>query len=69
MAGSLTVSLCDAAGKPWPGFEVSDTIQGDNLRHAVTWAGNRDVSSLRGKPVVVRFTMGDAELFAFAFRE
>lgn len=69
VAGSLTVSLCDAAGKPWPGFEASDTIQGDNLRHAVTWAGNRDVSSLRGKPVVVRFTMGDAELFAFAFRE
>lgn len=69
VAGALTVTLCDAAGTPYPGFEASDAIQGDNLRHAVAWGGQADVSSLRGKPVVVRFALRDAELFAFAFRE
>mgnify|MGYP007111999232 FL=1 len=63
------MTLCDAAGTPYPGFEASDAIQGDNLRHAVAWGGQADVSSLRGKPVVVRFALRDAELFAFAFRE
>ncbi len=69
VSGSLKVALCDASGKPYPGFEASDEVQGDNLRHAVVWGGSGDVSSLQGKPVVVRFTMRDAELFAFAFRE
>ncbi len=66
--GSLTVSLLDAAGKPIPGFEASDVTKGDNLRHAITWNGKADVSALVGKPVVLRFDMTSAELFAFAFR-
>ncbi|MGI6458977.1 MAG: hypothetical protein ACOX5J_02590 [Candidatus Hydrogenedentales bacterium] len=69
VSGSLTVALCDAAGAPYPGFEASDEVTGDQLRHSVTWDGRSDVSTLRGKPVVIRFMMRDAQLFAFAFRD
>ncbi|MBN2311033.1 MAG: hypothetical protein JXR94_18805, partial [Candidatus Hydrogenedentes bacterium] len=69
--GTLHVALLDAAGKPIPGYERSDAITGDSLRHAVTWKGKGDVAlaPLAGKPVALRFDMKDAELFAFAFRQ
>jgi hypothetical protein len=66
--GTITVALCDAAGKPLAGFERSDPVRGDNLRHVVTWDGKKDVAAYVGKPVVLRFDMRSAELFAFAFR-
>lgn len=66
--GNVRVSLCDAAGVPLPGFEDSDPMQGDNLRHVAAWKGNQDVSALVGKAVVLRFELRNAELFAFAFR-
>ncbi len=67
--GSIVISLCDAAGTPLPGFEHSEPITGDSLRHAVAWNGNGDVSTLAGKVVSLRFEMKSAELFAFAFRK
>ncbi len=67
--GRITVSLCDAAGKPLAGFEASEPICGDNLRHIAAWGGKSNVSGLRGKPVVLRFDLKGAELFAFAFRK
>ena len=66
--GSLVVGISDPAGKPIPGHEKSDLITGDNLRHIAAWNGNKDVSSLAGKPLVLKFDMKNAELFAFAFR-
>lgn len=66
--GRIVVRLLDAAGKPIPGFEESGPITGDSLRHVVTWNGSQDVRSLAGKPVVLKFEMKGAELFAFAFR-
>jgi len=66
--GSIVVAICDAAGTPIPSFEASDPIQGDSLRHVVTWSGNPDVAGLAGRPIVLRFEMKDAGLFAFAFR-
>ena len=68
-AGAITIRLCDAAGNPLKGFENSDPITGDDLRHTVTWNGNRDVSPLAGKPITLKFEMKSAELFAFAFRK
>lgn len=67
--GGLTVSLLDAGGKPLPGFEKSDVLKGDNLRHTVAWQGKTDVSTLAGQPVILRFDMTSTELFAFAFRK
>ena len=67
--GLITVSLLDAAENPLPGFETSEPITGDNLRHTVPWNGSTDLSELTGKPVMIRFSMRSAELFAFAFRK
>jgi len=67
--GSIFVRLLDAAGKPIPGYEQSVAITGDSLRHVVTWNGKNAVTSLAGKPVVLKSEMKSAELFAFAFRK
>ena len=67
--GDTGVALLDASGHPIAGFEESDPVTGDNLRATVTWKGNGDVSALAGKPVSLRFTMKQAELFSFAFRK
>lgn len=64
----LTVELLDAAGRPLAGFTASDPIITDSLRHTVKWDGRSDVSTLAGKPVVLRFTLRLASLFSFAFR-
>jgi hypothetical protein len=66
--GSVVVELCDAAGKPLPGFS-SDPFSGDNLRHVVTFQGRSDVAHLAGKPVVLRLHLKNAEFYSFAFRD
>lgn len=67
--GSIVASLQDAAGNALPGFEESEPVTGDSLRHEVRWNGATDLSALVGKPVTLRFTMRNAELFSFAFRK
>jgi hypothetical protein len=67
--GTMVVHLTDAGGTPIPGFETSDAIHGDSLRHVVAWNGNADVSALAGKPVVLHFEMKSAALYGFAFRK
>ena len=67
--GHVTVSLLEPSGAPISGYEKSDNVKGDNLRHVVTWDGNSSVTSLAGRPVMLRFDMGNAEIFAFAFRK
>lgn len=68
-AGSITVQLRDAAGRPIAGRERSDALTGDRVQHTVTFGGNADVSVLAGKPVVLHFWVKDASLFSFAFRD
>ncbi len=67
--GQVIVRIGDAAGKPIAGYERSDPIRGDHLRHVVTFGGKKDVSALAGEPIVLTFEMRTAELFAFAFRK
>lgn len=67
--GWIAVHLLDAAGKPVDGYGKSDPVKGDSLRHVVTWDGNQGVGALGNRPVVLRFEMKDAKLFAFAFRK
>jgi hypothetical protein len=66
--GKITVEALDAGGRPIEGFGASDPVHGDELRKTVTWRGNRDVSKLVGKPLVLRFQLKDASLYSFAFR-
>jgi hypothetical protein len=67
--GHVVVELLDAAGRPIRGFEPSVPFSGDDLRQAVRFAGDGDVSALAGKPVTLRFRLKNAQLFSFAFRD
>ena len=66
--GQLVVELLDAGGRPLEGFPPSEPFTGDDLRHVVRFNGQTDVSTLRGKPITLRFRMKNAELYSFAFR-
>ncbi|MEA1951869.1 MAG: hypothetical protein U9N87_10820 [Planctomycetota bacterium] len=68
-AGAICVEIQDADGKPIPGFTLKDSspVFGDDLQRTVTWKSGADVGPLAGKPVRLRFTLSDADLFSFQF--
>ena len=68
-SGGIWVELQDAAGRPLEGFSQADAdeVFGDQIEGVVTWEGNRDVSSLAGQPVRIRFLLKDADLYAIRF--
>lgn len=69
-AGSIRVEIQDADGRPVPGRALADCpdIFGDTLEHAVEWKDGSDVAALAGKPIRLRITLRDADLFALRFR-
>lgn len=69
-AGSIWVELQQGDGAPIEGFtkDDCDEIIGDQIEREVTWKGNADVSAWAGKPVRLRFVMGDADLYSIRFR-
>jgi hypothetical protein len=69
-AGQLRVELQDAAGQPLPGFTLADgdELFGDTLDRAASWRGKTDVSPLAGKPILLRLTLREADLFSLRFR-
>lgn len=66
--GELRFELQDAEGKALPGFALEDCqpLQGDSLRHLVSWKGG-DLKALAGKPTRLRCVARDASLYAFQF--
>lgn len=68
-AGGVKVGFEDADGKPITGFSIEDCVMqiGNELDRKVTWKPGTDVSSLAGKPVRLRFSMKDADIFSFEF--
>ncbi|MSU51239.1 MAG: hypothetical protein EXS37_19485 [Opitutus sp.] len=70
-AGSLQVEVQDEAGRPLPGFAITDLppLYGDELDAVVKWKTRADLSSLAGKPVRLHFVLNDADLFALRFAE
>jgi hypothetical protein len=68
-AGGVKVGFEDAAGKAISGFSVEDCVTqiGNELDRKVTWKSGTDVSSLAGKPVRLRFSMKDEDIFSFEF--
>lgn len=66
-AGSVKVELQDAAGKPLPGFTLSDgsVLKGDSIDQVVKWPG--DLSQLAGQSVRLRFVLESSDVFAFQF--
>jgi hypothetical protein len=68
-AGGIQVEIQDLEGKAEPNFSLSDCqpVFGDSLDRTVTWKAGRNVDSLAGKPVRLRFRIEDADLFALRF--
>ena len=68
--GELKVELQNEDGTPVPGYTLAECypIFGDHLDFSVSWKRKgTDVSTLAGKPVRLRFTLKDADLYAFRF--
>lgn len=70
-AGNLRIELQDAAGRPLPGFALAecDELFGDTPTRTVTWKEKTDVSALAGRPIRLRISMSEADLFSFRFGE
>jgi hypothetical protein len=70
-AGSLRVEIQDADGRPVPGrtLEACDEVVGDEIERVVGWKAGSDVSDLAGRPVRLRFTLKDADVFSLRFSE
>jgi hypothetical protein len=64
------VEVQDAAGKAYPGFQLSDCIpiQGDFIKQEVRWKEAK-VESLAGKAVRLHFELQEADLFALQFTQ
>jgi hypothetical protein len=70
-AGEIRVELQDANGKALPGFTLADCdpIYGDHIARTVSWQSGTDLGKLVGKPIKIRFSMSDADLFALKFNQ
>jgi hypothetical protein len=64
--GSVHVDVLDLAGKP---LAASEPLIGDSIEKEVTWRASTDLAKLAGKPVRLRFTLRDVDLYALRFTE
>ena len=67
--GKIVVELLDLSLRRLGHWPASQSVVGDDLRHVVKFGEVQDVSELAGKPLILRFHLVDAQLYAFAFRE
>ncbi len=62
--GHVRIELCGEDGMPIPGYD-SGRLFGDELERPVDF--DAPLAALKGKPVRIRFTLKDAELYSFRF--
>jgi len=67
--GACRVEILDRQGRALPGYALadSDEIGGNHLEKTVSWKGQSDLASLRGRAVRLRVVMRACKLFAFQF--
>lgn len=67
--GQVLTEIADEKGQPLPGrsFSEADPITGDYFDVPVTWKGEADLGHETDQPVILRFRMRAAKLFAFEF--
>lgn len=67
--GSVAVEVQDAAGTALPGLALEDfePLYGDAVDQAVGWKGGADVGAVAGRPVRLRFSLADADVFSLRF--
>jgi hypothetical protein len=72
-AGELEVEILDAAGEPIPGYTRADLkarLWGNQTEQRVEWKEpGANVRPLAGKPVRLKFSMREADLYAIQFRK
>lgn len=70
-AGSLRVEIRDEENRPIPGYTLRESIDlfGNRIAGRAAWKQGHDVSSLAGRPIRLRFVMGDADLYSLRFVE
>ncbi|MHC4324344.1 MAG: hypothetical protein ACYSUX_08735 [Planctomycetota bacterium] len=69
--GRFYVELLDADGKPIPGFTVRQAkvfSNVDELRLEPQWNSRKDLSSLKGKTIRLKFYLYNAKLYAFEIK-
>ena len=49
-------------------FDDADTLSTTDINQLVSWNGNTDLSSLRGKPIRLRIYFKNAKLYSFQFQ-
>ncbi len=67
--GEIVVELCDASGRPIPGFEAESCVpfRGDSIGHEVAWKNSASLRELADTPVKLKFHMSSAKLYSFRF--
>lgn len=70
-AGGIRVEIQDSHGKALPGYSLAECREqiGNEIEREVTWESGADLSAIAGKRVHLRFSMHDADLYAFQFRQ
>jgi hypothetical protein len=68
--GTVKVEVQDEKGNALPGYGLDDCPEmfADEIEGLVRWKGGSDINSLAGKPVRLRFSLNDADVYAFRFR-
>ena len=68
-AGSLRVEIRDEDSRPIPGYTLRESVDifGNHINGRAAWKHGTDVSALAGRPVILRFVMGDADLYSMRF--
>ena len=66
---TIRPEIQDAISQPILGIALADAeeLSGDSVDQQVAWKNGTGVSSLAGKPVRLRFVLGDADVFSFQF--
>lgn len=65
--GSIFVDILDMDGKPMESYRSCELF-GNTYDRTVWFSNKTDVSRLAGKPIKLRFTMCDADIYSFVFR-
>lgn len=68
-AGEIRVELQGDNGNPLPSFSLEDSepLFGDSVDRQVTWKNHPDLAQHAGKSVRLRFSLRDADLYAYRF--
>ena len=65
--GYVKVEVQNGDGRPVKGFNLEDCqpFQGDSVRHAVSWKGDKDLSEMVGREISLRFVVQHGDIYSF----